>query len=325
MDPKKLKIAVTPTSFGKDDPRMRTYLESQVGEVVYNTTGKPMDAATLAEFIRDADGFIAGLDEINADVINGAQKLKVIARYGVGYSNVDLDAARKMGIIVTITPGANAASVADLAVAFILLLCRPVCRADALTKQGEWPRFSGLSLENKTVGLYGFGAIGRQVARKLAGFECRLIAYDLYPPPETTDLLRPVEMVSREEIIAVSDFLSLHIPASGENHDLVNREFISRMKDGAFLINTARGELIDEQALAEAIISKKLAGAALDAFKQEPPKADNPLIKLPQVILTPHMGAHAESATNRMGWMALEDCLAVLRGENPKYPLAVTH
>jgi len=320
MDIKKAKIAVTPTSFGKNDPSLKTCLESRVGEVAYNQTGRPLKSSELIELISDADGYIAGLDEIDSAAIKSARKLKVISRYGVGLDNVDLETAGKQNIVVTYTPGANASAVADLVVAFILLLCRPICRAAEQTRQGEWPRTNGLSLEKKTVGLYGFGAVAKQVAQKLSGFGCRIIAFDVHWDADTAKQLN-VEFVDKTSIIKESDFLSLHVPVLEETRALVDSKFLEAMKTGSFLINTARGELVDESSLAEVIHSGKLAGAALDAFQSEPPEKDNPLLRLPRVITTPHMGAHSEDATNRMGWMAVEDCLAVLAGNAPAHPV----
>jgi D-3-phosphoglycerate dehydrogenase len=320
MDLKQAKVVVTPTSFGKHDSSLKSYLENCVGKVKYNQAGRPLKSSELIDLIYDADGYIAGLDEIDSAAISSAKKLKVISRYGVGLDNVDLEAAEKKNVIVTYTPGANASAVADLAVAFILLLCRPVCKAMELTKQGQWPRMSGISLENKTVGLYGFGSVAKQVAKKLMGFGCRLIAYDVCWDSEYANEFH-VDLVDRNTLTKESDFLSLHVPAVKETRNLVNSEFLKIMKNGSFLINTARGELVDEKALANAIKSGKLAGAALDAFQSEPPDKNNPLLNLSQVITTPHMGAHSEDATNRMGWMSVEDCLAVLKGDLPAYPV----
>jgi len=320
MELKKAKIVVTPTSFARNDPSLKTYLESRVGKVVYNQTGKPLKSSELIALIADADGYIAGLDEIDSAAIKSAQKLKVISRYGVGLDNVDLEAAAENKIIVTCTPGANASAVADLTVAFILLLCRPICRAAEQTRKGEWPRTNGLSLENRTVGLYGFGAVAKQVAQKLSGFGCRINAFDVSWDAEAAERLN-VNFSEKASLINESDFLSLHVPVLEETRNLVDKRFLEEMKTGSFLINTARGELVDEHALASAIQSGKLAGAALDAFQSEPPEEGNPLLQLPQVITTPHMGAHSEDATNRMGWMAVEDCLAVLEGNEPANPV----
>ncbi len=311
-------ILVTPTSYGKDDPRLRTELEALVGRVTYNETGKPLTSAQLAALLPGVDGFIAGLDAIDAEALAAADSLRIIARYGVGTNNVDLAAAQARGIVVTNTPGANAGAVAELTVALLLLLARPIISAAAATRAGGWPRTAGLSLAGKTVGLVGFGAIGRAVARFLAGFECRLLAADPWCDVDLAAQLAvtPVEL---DDLLAASDFVSLHAPVMPETRGMVDAAFLGRMKPGASLVNTARGELVDEIALYEALAAGHLRGAALDAFAVEPPGAGNPLLGLPNVIATPHMGAHTDGATTTMGRMALEDCLAVLRGNGAAF------
>jgi len=313
---KEYQILVTPTSYARNDPNLRTKLESEVGQVDFNTTGRPLSASDLLERISNYDGYIAGLDAIDRSVIEAAERLKVIARYGVGVDNVDLDAAREKGIVVTNTPGANSVSVAELAVGLILSLARKIPTAVKATKAGEWPRTSGLTLEGKVISLLGFGAIAKYVARRLSGFDCTVLAYHPSFNVAAAEALG-VQLRQPEEIIREADFLSLHLPLLPETRGMVNAEFLSQMKPEAFLINTSRGELIDEAALLEALQNGKLQGAALDAFIQQPPGADNPLLALPQVIATPHMGAHTDGAINAMGWAALSDCLAVLRDEEP--------
>ena len=313
-------VLVTPTSYARHDGRLRTELESCVGRVTYNTTGKPLSSAQLAELLPGVDGFIAGLDAIDAAALAEADSLRVIARYGVGVDNVDLEAAAARGIVVTNTPGANATSVAELTVTLLLLLARPVLPAAAATRAGQWPRTSGLSLAGKTVGLLGLGAIGREVAGRLSGFDCRLLGYDV-APDEGFARSHQVTLVALEELLAQSDFLSLHVPLLPATRGFVDEAFLAAMKPGAYLINTARGELVDEAALLRALESGHLAGAALDAFVQEPPDAGSPLLALPQVIATPHMGAHTDGSTTAMGRMALADCLAVLENRPPRYRL----
>lgn len=309
-------ILVTPTSYGVQEKRLRTELERQVGSVSYNTSGKPLTSAQLRELLPGVDGLIAGLDDIDAGALEVANDLRVVARYGVGYSNVDLEAARRKNIIVTNTPGANSSSVAELTIALMLDMLRPVIQAVAETRQGGWPRLKGYSLEGKTVGLVGLGSIGKDVARRLAGFDCRVLAYD---PVEDDDFARRygVGYSSLAGLLGQSDIVSLHLPMLPQTMGMVNASFLGLMKDGAWLVNTARGELVDEAALYAALTSGRLCGAALDVFASEPPGQENPLLLLPQVIPTPHMGAHTDGATNAMGRMALADCLAVLGGEEP--------
>jgi len=319
-DLKKCRVLVTPTSYAKNDPRLKSDLEALVGEVIYNPTSKPLASADLVRLLPGVDGFIAGLDGIDRAALQAADRLKVIARYGVGVDNVDLATAREKGIVVTNTPGANSVSVAELTVGLLLSLARRIPEAASAARKGEWPRLSGLTLEGKTVGLLGLGAIGKQVARRLSGFDCRLLAYDPVADAEFAAQNRVI-LLPLEEVLSQADFVSLHMPLLPETRGLVNTEFIQKMKSGAYLINTARGELVDEAALVTAIMDRRLRGAALDVFSQEPPRPDNPLLSLPEVIVTPHCGSHTDGATDAMGWMALHDCLAVLCGEPPKFPI----
>ncbi|MFO7664838.1 MAG: phosphoglycerate dehydrogenase [Chloroflexota bacterium] len=311
-------VLVTPTSYGQHDEGLKRDLEAQVGRVTYNPTGKPLTSSQLAVLLPGVDGYIAGLDAIDAAALAAADALRVVARYGVGVDNVDLETARAHGIVVTNTPGANARSVAELAVEMILLLARPVLQAASETRAGGWPRLTGLSLEGKTVGLIGFGAIGRQTARLLSGFDCRVLAVDPFADTGAAAALN-VEMVDLDRLLNESDFVSLHAPVLPETRGLVDTTFLHKMKTGASLVNTSRGELVDEAALYRELVSGRLRGAALDAFAAEPPGAENPLLALRNVIPTPHMGAHTDGATTTMGRMALADCLAVLQGEEPIY------
>jgi D-3-phosphoglycerate dehydrogenase len=242
--------------------------------------------------------------------------LKIIARYGVGVDRVDIAAATRAGIVVTNTPGANSVAVAELAIGLMLAVGRNICQADRAAHNGKWPRYAGVGLRGKTVGLVGLGSIGREVAARLLAFACRVVAADPYVRPESAAGLR-VRLVDLDELLPCADFVSLHSAATSETIGMVNAGFFAKMKAGAYLVNTARGELIDEAALQQALESGRLAGAALDCFRIEPPPPDHPLLRLPQVIATPHMGSHTDDAMNTMGRMALEACLAILQGERP--------
>jgi phosphoglycerate dehydrogenase-like enzyme len=313
---KSCRVLVTPTSFGANDPRLRAELEAAVGAVIYNPTNRPLSSAEVAELLPGCDGFIAGLDVIDRPALAAADRLKVIARYGAGVDRVDLEAARARGIVVTNTPAANASAVAELTIGLMLALARMIPAASAATKAGGWPRLSGVSLEGKTVGLLGLGAVGRQVARRLRGFDCAVIAYDPVVDARVASE-HGATLLPLDAVLGQADCLSLHLPALPQTRGMVNAAFLAQMKPGAYLINTARGELVVEADLLAALQSGRLRGAALDVFVVEPPGADNPLLALPQVIATPHTGAHTDGATNAMGWGALRDCLAVLRGEEP--------
>lgn len=313
---KQCRVLVTPTSFGRDDPRLRAELEAVVGKVIYNPTSRPLSSAELVELLPGCHGYIAGLDVIDRAALDAAGQLRVIARYGAGVDRVELDAAREKGIIVTNTPGANTVSVAELAIGLMLAVARTIPQASAATKSGDWPRLRGKSLEGSTVGLVGFGAIGRAVARRLQGFDCTLLAFDPFPNAEAARALG-VQLLPLADLLGQADVVSLHLPALPETRGLVNAEFLAQMKPGAVLINTARGEIINERDLLAALERGHLRGAGLDAFATEPPGADNPLLQLPQVIATPHTGAHTDGATNGMGRGALRNLLPALRGEEP--------
>ena len=321
MNLKECRLLVTPTSYGKNDVRLKTELEAQVSEVIYNPTGKPLKSAEIAHLLPGIDGYIAGLDGIDANALKTADRLKVIARYGVGIDNVDLAVAREKGIVVTNTPGANSVSVAELALGLMLALARQIPEAVEAVHQGKWPRYSGISLEGKTIGILGLGAIGKQLARRLTGFDCRIMAFDPFADAAFANE-NQIELTTMDDVIEQADFISLHLPLLPETRGMVNETFLNKMKKGSFLINTSRGEAVDEDALLKALQRGHLKGAGLDAFTVEPPDPANPLLQLPQVVVTPHLGAQTDGATSNMGWFAMKDCLAVLRGEEPVYRVA---
>jgi len=320
MNLKECRLLVTPTSYGKNDARLKTELEALVGEVIYNPTGKPLTSTEVAGLLPGIDGYIAGLDAINDEALKSANKLKVIARYGVGFDNVDLESAKSRNIVVTNTPGANSVSVAELALGLILALARQIPEAVDAVHQGKWPRYSGVSLEGKTIGILGLGAIGKQLARRLAGFDCKILAFDPFADFQFAKD-HQITLAEMDEVIAASDFVSLHLPLLPDTRGIVDETFLNKMKKGSYLVNTSRGEAINEEALLKALQSGHLKGAALDAFTIEPPDQNNPLLSLPNVIATPHLGAQTDGATSNMGWMAMKDCLAVLKGEKPLYQI----
>jgi len=315
---KECRILITPTSYGKYDKNLKLKLEEMVKEVVYNTEGKPLSADELTPIIENFDGMIAGLDEINKEVISRAKNLKVISRYGSGYDRVDIEAAKEAGIYVTNTPGANSTSVAELTIGLAIAAARSIPYANIETKKGQWPRLKGITLEGKVFGLVGLGSIAKEVVLRLKGFNCKLVTHH---PHRNIEFEKEydIEYCSLDDLLGKSDFVSLHLPVTSTTSRMVNKDFLNKMKKGSILINTSRGELIDEDALYESLKSGHPRTAALDAFSKEPPEPNNPLLSLPQVIVTPHMGAATDMAANEMGRMTMEDCIAVLKGERPKY------
>jgi D-3-phosphoglycerate dehydrogenase / 2-oxoglutarate reductase len=311
-------ILVTPTSFAKYNKDYIYMLENAVKKVIYNTAGRPLPENELLPLVAGIDGFIAGLDDITSGVIKAAGNLKVISRYGTGVDRVDLMAASKAGIFVTNTPGANSVSVAELTIGLAISAARNIPEGNVKTKNGSWPRFSGTSLSGKTFGIIGMGSVGKEVAKRLSSFNMKLLAYDINFDAVFASRYNIVYS-DTDSIFKSSDFISLHIPVFKDTVNIINKNSLAKMKQGAILINTARGELVDEDALYESLKSGRLRAAALDAFKEEPPNPKNKLLNLPQVTAVPHMGAATDDASNEMTRISIEECFAVLKGEMPKH------
>jgi D-3-phosphoglycerate dehydrogenase len=256
----------------------------------------------LARDLADADALIVrSATQVTAALIAAAPKLRVIARAGTGVDNVDVPAASARGILVMNAAGANSISVAELAIALMLALARAIPGADASMKQGVWDkkRFMGSELRGKTLGVVGFGRIGREVAARARAFDMEVVAYDPFIPARAADAAA-VPLISLDDLLAKADFISLHVPALPETRHLINAERLARAKKGVRIVNTARGELIDDKALAAAITSGHVAGAGLDVFDPEPP-TDWTLSKLPQVIATPHIAASTVEGQELVG------------------------
>jgi D-3-phosphoglycerate dehydrogenase len=313
-------VLVTPRTFGLHDPSVRADLEAAVDEVRYNARGRPLFAEELGAEIGDVDGLLAGLDDIDEAVFDAAPRLRVVARYGAGVSNVDLAAAAAHGVTVTNTPDANCEAVAELAIGFIFALARSIPQAGRATRAGRWPTCQGIEVAGRTLGLVGFGRIGRAVARRAIALGCAVVAHDPYVSAEAAARCS-VRLVSLDECAATADFLSLHLPVTAETRNLVDRTLLGRMRRGSYLINTARGELVVEEDLLAALDAGHVGGAALDTLRDEPPAPDHPLLRRDEILITPHLGAHTIEATIAMGRAALQDLLAVLSGQPPRYPV----
>jgi len=254
---------------------------------------------------------------ITRRVLEAAPDLRVIAKHGAGYDTVDIAAATAARVPVLVAAGANAYSVAELTIALILALGRDIVRLDGRLKAGEWDKwhYSGRELRGRRLGLVGFGAIARHVARMAAALGLEVQAYSRRLDAIDPALARPV--ASLDEILTSSDIVSLHCPLGPETRHLINAASLGRLKPGTLLVNTARGGLVDEAAVTAALHAGTLAGAALETFAPEPPKPGNPLFAAPNLIVTPHIGAHTAEAEAQMGLMAAENIIAVLSGRRP--------
>jgi phosphoglycerate dehydrogenase-like enzyme len=269
--------------------------------------------------VEDADFLAVGLEPVGDEILERAPRLKLVQRLGRGHNNIDVDAASRRGVPVCSMPDFNAATVAEHTLMLVLALLRRVFESTLLMKAGRWPVRevvgSGIfDLQGKIVGLVGLGAIGRAVAARLKGFDARVLYYDLRDDAET-DL--ELETASLERLLGDSDIVSLHIPLTAETHGLIGRQEIATMKRSALLINTARGALIDEAALVDALQRGTIAGAALDVFSEEPLDPSHPLRRCRNALLTPHTAGQTREAMERMVAMMLENMQRVCRGEEP--------
>jgi D-3-phosphoglycerate dehydrogenase len=269
----------------------------------------------LAERIGDYDAIvIRSATKLTAELIERGGRLKVIGRAGVGVDNVDVEAATRRGIVVANAPESTVVSAAEHAVGLLVALARNIPQAHAALKQGRWERskWGGVELSGKTLGVLGFGRIGQQVARRAGGLGMRVVAYDPFVAKERYRELGVERAESMGDMLDEAEFLTLHLPLGPETRGIVNRDAFARMRDGTRLVNAARGELVDEEALVEALESGKLAGAALDVFSSEP--YSGPLLELDNVIVTPHLAASTEEAQDRAGVIVAEQVAAALEG-----------
>jgi D-3-phosphoglycerate dehydrogenase len=294
----------------------RNILESHDFEVIERWLDTGIPKPELLRLVSDIHGFIVGLDIIDEEVLAAAPKLRVLSKHGIGTDNINIPAATRRGIVVANTPGTNSSAVADLAIGLMICIARKVLRSNATVRKGQLVPLLGPELEGKTLGIIGVGNIGKKVARRALAFGMRVIGNDLIEnaafAAETG-----VRYVSKDEIFRASHFITLHTPLTPETRDMIGKQEILRMRDGAYLINTARGGVVDEDAVAQALIEGKLAGAAFDAFAIEPPALNCALFKAPNVLLTTHMGGSTPEAIQRAGDLAAWNIVNVLQGKRP--------
>ncbi len=272
----------------------------------------------LAEIVRAARpvGIISRMGRIDGSVFDAAPELRVISKHGVGVDNIDVAEASARGVPVLVAMGANAVSVAEHAMALLFAVSKKVVTLDGGLRAGRWdkPGFRGRELAGSSLGLVAFGAIARQTALYARAFGMEVFAFDPFCPAETFEAAGVTRLVSLDDLVARCDVISLHSPLTPETRQLINAERLSRMKPEAILINTARGGLIDEAALAEALREGRIAGAGLDTFATEPPAADHPFWAEPRLVMTPHIGGVTEAANARVGTEAAQGIVDVLAG-----------
>lgn len=287
-------------------------------EIISNDTGRILNRVEQKALIEDAYAIIAGTEKYDADILSVCRNLKVITRFGVGTDNFDLETMKKMGVQVGVIANHNA--VAEFTLTMILASMKNLTRYDAVVREGKWSRFPMRELSQKTVGIVGFGRIGRRLAELLAGFDVEILAYDPYMNAAAA-AARKVTSVSLDDLLTRSDVVSLHLPSTAETHHLINAKTIGKMKDGAYLINTSRGSLVDEAALYEALVAGKLSGAGLDVYEKEPVTVGNPLFSQENDVLAPHVSALSYETNYNGGIICAKSIIQVLDGGKPLYPL----
>jgi glyoxylate reductase len=291
-------------------------------EVEANYEDHPIAREKLLDSISDKDGLLCMIsDAINEELLSRAPRLKVIANFGVGFNNIDLEAATRRSILVSNTPGVLTDATADTAFTLILASARRIVEGDKMTRKGEfrfWApfHFLGREVSGKTLGIIGMGRIGKAVAKRARGFDMHVIYYDNCPLSTAEEKSLGATLVDKNTLFATADFITLHVPLDKETFHLINHETLARMKSTTYVINTSRGPVIDEKALYEALRDNKIAGAGLDVYENEPELTPG-LADLKNVVLLPHVGSATLETRTKMAQLAAENLLAGLRGEKP--------
>ncbi|MDZ4676777.1 MAG: phosphoglycerate dehydrogenase [Oligoflexia bacterium] len=329
-DIKNLPIAVSSRSFSKNE-ELKKLLSAHFTSIKYNLTDRVLEAQELIDFLRGAEAAIVGLDKVTESVLIQLPHLKVISKYGVGINNLDLSAMKRQGIAFGWTGGVNARSVSELVLSFILGLLRNVFVNSRKISQGVWRGTGGIQLSGKTIGIIGCGHIGKDLIKILKPFDCEILICDILDMKEfclewevdqvskvndrtskqIERVSKQIEQVSKTEILKRSDVVSLHVPYDSSTHHLIGASDFELMKSTAILINTSRGEIVDENALCESLKQKKIAGAAADVFANEP-VGNCELVRLENFVATPHIGGNSVEAVQAMGKSAIDNLVGLL-------------
>ena len=302
MKQHKARIKVTSRSFSR-----HTVLKQELLELfpnsVFKTEGPPTGIPNIAEFLKDADGVILGLEEMDRHVLQQLENVKIIAKYGVGLDNLDVSSAEDLGITIGWTGGVNKRSASEQALGFMLGLSRNLFFSSFPLKNGKWEKEGGAFLTGKTVGIIGCGHIGTDLIYLLQPFNCQILICDILDKSGVVDTYGATQVL-QDELLAEADIISLHVPLTELTQCMVNEEFLQKMKPTAHLINNSRGPVVEQQALKNALQQNIIAGAALDVFESEPPE-DLEFLDLPNLMVTPHIGGSANEAILAMGRSAI--------------------
>lgn len=297
-----MRIVVTSPSFSKNK-KLQSEIYKYFPDAKLNVEGKRFNQIELIEYIKNADALIVGLDKINLDVLKKCHNLKIISKYGVGLSNIDIEACRKRNVVIGWTGGINKLSVAEMALGFMLMLARNLFTSSNELKNGIWNKSAGFQLSEKVIGIIGLGNIGKELVRLLKPFNCKILANDIIVQDryyKENNLFNS----TKEQIFKTADFININTPFNNETNNMVDAKVFTVMKNSAYIINIARGGIINENDLKYALKNNLIAGAAIDAYVEEPP-TDQEFLKLPNLICTPHIGGNANEAVEKMGLSAI--------------------
>ena len=306
------RVLVSCVQMQRELPKFEGEFAARGIELVVPEVRQQLSEAELLRIMPDIDGVIVGDDKFTSAVLEAAPRLQILSKWGIGLDSIDQEAAARLGITVTNTPGVFADDVANVATCYILMLARGLHRVDAAVRAGTWLKVEGESLRGKVLGLVGLGSIGRATAERGRALGMAVVGSDPAEPARAAAEAAGVRTAPLEEVLAAADYLVLSCPLTPETHHLIDAGALSAMKPGAKLINVARGPIVDEPALVEALRSGRLAGAALDVFEVEPLPANSPLRELPEVILGAHNGSNAKEAVERTSRLAVQNLLANL-------------
>jgi phosphoglycerate dehydrogenase-like enzyme len=304
------QVAVTSVSFSKS-PTLKEELLKVFPNSTFNNHGQRLTGKNLVEFIKYADAAIVGVETIDESILKHASKMKIISKYGVGLDNIDQEELKRRNIHLGWIGGVNSRSVSELTLCFMLGLSRNVFNSGYKLKQTNWDKDGGSQLSEKTVGIIGCGHIGSDIVRLLLPFKCKILVRDILDKSNFCREQGATE-ASLEKIVKQSDIISLHVPLTDETRKICDERFFKKMKPTAFLINTSRGEVLDQKALKSALKQKLIAGAAIDVFTEEPP-SDADFLSLPNLMVTPHIGGNAKEAIEAMGQSAINNLISFFK------------
>ncbi len=307
-----MKVRVCNISFSKNTILVNK-IKKHFEDVNFNFHGVRLDGQELVDFCQDADAIIVGVEKINSSILKRLPNLKYIAKYGVGIDNIDIDSCKERGVLIGWTGGVNKRSVAELTLGYMLILMRNIFSSYYNLKKMKWIKNGGNSLYNKKIGIIGVGNIGQDLIKLLNVFDCKILANDIRENPSLSKKLN-FKYVTKEFLYRNSDIVTLHVPLSSSTKQMMNMKIFNKMKNSSILINTSRGEVVCEKDLINALKNKKIHAAALDVFQNEPLK-NKELVRLPNVICTPHIAGNSTEAVIQMGNSAINH-LIKFKNEN---------